>query len=100
MIQLTITGTAKSYHPVAGWYGMGEQRQDFPDMKSALTYLKGRYGNCSREKMYIDRKDETAIHCGWIYGFRNSDISHYPVERWLQRDWVSFHRLEPIDLNA
>jgi len=99
MIQLRITTTTKGYHPSAEWQGSGERTETFIDIESALAYLKEQYCNCSREKIFIDRKDGTSAHCGWIYGFRTADWSHLPVEHWLQRDWVAFYRVEPIELS-
>ena len=61
---------------------------NFKDLKSAIDFIKERYESRRREKMYIDGKDGEAIHVGWVYKYRNADLSHYPAEHWNQCDWV------------
>ncbi len=51
--------------------------------------LKDRYGEVKqRTKMYRDVKDGEPVHSGYVYHYRNSDMSHYPVNEWIQEDWV------------
>lgn len=100
-IELIITPTYKGYSRNAQWMRDCEEHQGpFADLKEAEKYLRTRYGTCKREKMYRDVEGRTPIHCGYIFGFRNSDLSHYPVAHWLQQDWVSFREVKPVDLAA
>lgn len=98
MIQLTITATSKGYHPSSDWHVFDERKKTFPAIEAAKDWLGNEYGNCKRSKIYQD-KDGDAIHCGWIYGYHNSDISHLPVEKWLQQDWVKFQEVSTVDLS-
>ncbi len=95
MVQVEITETGKSYNPKSKWQRFNTETKIFPTMQAVKQWLKDRYGNCSRIKMFNDFKGE-AVHCGYVYGFRNADISHVPVDKWLQRDWINFYALEPL----
>lgn len=97
MIQLTITATSKGYHPSSQWSIFDTQRKGFPSIEAARDWLRYTYGNCRRYKMFQDVGGEM-VHVGYIYGYRNSDISHLPVEKWLQQDWIEFQRVETVNL--
>lgn len=98
MIKVQITITGKSYSPKDSWRIIGEETKTFPDIKSAKDWIKENYGNSKRSPMYIDTK-EGVKKVGYVIGFRNSDISHLPVDKWLQQDWISFYDEKPIYLN-
>ena len=98
MIQLHITETGKGYSPKDNYTILNEQTKTFPDIAAAESWLVEIYGKCKRSKMYVDTKDGDSIHCGYVYGFRNSDISHVPVDKWLQQDWITFYSVNAIDL--
>jgi|TARA_Y100000310_G_scaffold257668_1_gene265799 hypothetical protein len=96
MIELSITETGKG-HGSKGQYGIWSiHREHFQTITEAKSWLKDHYGNCKRVKMYQDSEDGQAKHIGYIYGFRNCDISHYPVEKWLQQDLVEFREVLSI----
>ena len=38
--------------------------------------------------MYCDDKDGNTRQTGWIYCFKNQDVSHNS-EWWYQQDWIS-----------
>ena len=97
MIQLTITATCKGYHPSSQWSIFDTRKKTFPSIQTAKDWLKDEYGNCRRYKMFQDVGDEM-VQTGYIYGYRNSDISYLPVEKWLQQDWIEFQRVESVDL--
>jgi hypothetical protein len=48
--------------------------------------------------MYIDGKDGKPQKIGYVIGFRNADLSHYPVNKWIQRDWIEFNEIKRIIL--
>lgn len=100
MIRLVVTMTGKSYSPSARWKCIAEDSHTFEDMASARAWLREQYGKSKRVPMYRDCTDGTTQTIGYIYGFRASDWSHAPVDRWLQQDWVEFRSEEPIDLPA
>lgn len=35
--------------------------------------------------------------CGYVFAFENADLSHVPVERWQQKDWVNISRISAED---
>ena len=98
-IEVLITPTGKSFHPSAEWHHLASrpERVTFANLDEAKVYLGGRYGSCKRQPMYIDT-GAGAKQVGYIYGFRNADWSHAPVEHWLQQDWVTINTVEPADL--
>lgn len=98
MIQLTITETGKSYAKNSRWERMSERNISFPSTTEAKKFLRETYGKCKRNKMYVD-KNGKAMHCGYIYGFHNADLSHLPVVKWIQQDWVCFSEVEEIALS-
>ncbi len=98
MIELHITRTGKSYSPKDEYRTFDFQRKSFPDVAAAKAWLKEEYGNCKRGFIYVDDQNGKAKKAGYIFGFRNSDLSHHPVEKWLQQDWVSFYEAKPLEL--
>lgn len=101
MIELSITMTGRSYHSSAQYTEFNSTTEVFPDLPAALAWLKEQYGKNKRQKMYID-VDGKSKHVGYIYGFRNADYSHSPIERWLQQDWVFIREVHShyVDLDA
>ncbi len=100
MIRLQITMTSRPYGEPQPYRIFAENSHCVADMAQAKIYLQERYGKCKRSKMYIDKKDSDTVHCGYIFCFHAGGISHLPVERWLQQDWVTFYSATIIDLAA
>jgi len=98
MISLLITETAKGCGSKEKWVGIGEFERKFNSIKKAKEWLKEYYGKCKRSKMYMDKEDGNHFHCGYIYHFHNDDISHVPVEKWIQNDRVTFREIKTINL--
>lgn len=98
MIQLLITETGKGYNPKDAYTVFNKQTKEFKDIPEAMQYIKDTYGKSKREKMYVDVKGGGSKHVGYVIGFRNSDISHFPVEKWLQQDWITFEEVTTVDL--
>ena len=99
MIQLVIVQTGKGYAPKEERRIFDKSIKSFPDMEAAKAYLSETYPKCKRQKMFADGKDGKARHIGYIYSFHNSDISHVPVEKWIQQDWVEFREVKSITLS-
>ena len=101
MIELRITKRCKGYNPKSKYLTFDNQTKAFRSVKDAENWLKEEYGNCKKIKMYVeDVNDKTKTRCiGYVYGFRNSDISHLPVEKWLQQDWVEFRESNLLYFN-
>ncbi len=67
----------------------------FGTIEAVKNEIKARYGGVKqKEKMYVDiMKSNGAKHIGYIYHYRNSDVSHNS-EEWIQEDWVSVSQVE------
>ena len=101
MFELHITETGKSFSPKARYSIFNDDRKaGFSDMNAVYAYLRERYGKAKRQPMYVDLKTGGTLKCGWVIGFRNSDISHAPVQHWLQQDWIHISKVETVDLDA
>lgn len=98
MIMLDIIKTSKGYNPKDRYIMFDSDKLMFYNIKKAKEWLKEEYGNCKREKIYRDDERGKAINTGYIYCFRNSDISHLPIEKWLQQDWVEFKEVKYMNL--
>ncbi len=96
MIQLKITMTGKGYHPSSEWRTFADDTHSFPDVAAAKEWLKEEYGPCKRVPMYCEFKNGPDRQTGYIYSFRASDISHAPVDKWIQQDWVEFREVKTI----
>lgn len=91
MIQVIIIMTGKSYNSADEYRIFDSETLTFADKADANKALAERYGKSwhRRKKMYIDSKDGE-LHCGYIVGFHNADLSHVPIKKWLQQDWIEF----------
>lgn len=96
MIQLLITKQGKSYSPRSNWATFDNEMKNFVTMQEAMTWLKEEYGKCKRVRMYVDDKNGKARHIGYIYSFHNSDISHSPIEKWIEQDWIEFRSTKTV----
>ncbi len=96
MIQLHITMTGKGYGSKEQWRIFDTATHNFKDMAKAKEYLKETYGKAKRTAM---RQDPDGKQIGYVYGFRNSDISHVPVDKWIEQDWVEFREVKTISPN-
>lgn len=88
--EVTIIST--SAKPGASDYSTFDARTErYGSEQEVAAWLRETYGDCKRDKMYVDKTDGSIEHVGYIYCFRNADWSHAPVERWNQRDWVCIY---------
>lgn len=92
MIQVIIDMTVKSYNPKDEHRIFDSETLTFADKAEAHKALAKRYGKAwkRRGKMYVEQSNGEAVHCGYTVRFHNADLSHAPVEKWLQRDWIEF----------
>lgn len=65
-----------------------ERSFNFDNLQATIDFIAQRYENRKRQKMYVDGENGEALHVGWVYKYRNADVSHSPVEQWNQCDWV------------
>lgn len=98
MIRLHITKTSKGYGKQEKYTCFEETSKVFENMANAKNWLNQEYGKCKKVNLYIDLENGKTIKNGYIYCFKNSDYSHYPVENWLEQHWISFQNLENISI--
>lgn len=99
MIEVNITMTGKGYHPSSEWQQFGHDRRIFANLAEFDEWLDQTYGKSKRAPMYVDTKDGKTIRCGYVIGFRNADWSHYPVDKWIQQDWLHISESKTVDLD-
>lgn len=90
MFEVTVDKTAKSMgNSSEMWRRFDNERREFETIEQVKEYLE-QYKGHKRTKIY---RDPNAEHVGYIYHFKNSDVSHAPVESWYQQDWVEISDL-------
>jgi len=99
MIQLKITMTGKGFSPKDKWSVFDGQTKEFNNMIDAKKWLKEKYGKSKRSPIFVDTVLGKTKQVGYVYGFRNADMSHVPVEKWLQQDWVHFYLVNDLEIN-
>jgi len=97
MIELHIEKTGKGYGRNDRWVCFDLERKPFPSLKEAKVWLKETYGKAKRSPLYIDTPEGTK-KVGWVIGFRNGDLSHSPVQKWIQQDWITVTEIRPVFL--
>jgi hypothetical protein len=98
MIELQITMTGKGYGKKDEWRSFNQQKKRFATLEEAHIWIKETYGKAKRVPMYVDTKTGVARKVGYVIGFRNADLSHYPVEKWIQQDWIEFMEVKNLTL--
>ena len=97
-VELMIQSLSKALFDKDPWYKMGEPEiKLFDDIPAALAWLGERYAGKKKDNMMMQD-----LHVGYVYRFRNADLSHFPVTEWDQRDWCSLRwaTYEDIDLGG
>jgi hypothetical protein len=64
-----------------------ERTNIFKSPAEIMGWLKDYYSHAKRIGKIYDGQDPSP--CGYIYEFKDSDMSHAPAEEWLQRDFVT-----------
>lgn len=67
--------------------------ESFKTLKEVKNWLKEKYQNIKKVKMYRDKKDGTSYQNGWVYCYKNKDWSHNS-ESWYQHDWVEIREIK------
>ena len=98
MFELHITCTGRSFNPREKYSIFHQDREQFGTIKEVYAFLRERYGKSKRVPMFIDKKDGSTHKIGWVIGFRASDLSHAPVQHWLQQDWIEVRKSDLISL--
>lgn len=69
----------------------------FDSKDEVKDFLKEQYGNCKRKEMYVDDEKGNPVQIGWIYCFKNWDVSH-GGPAWWQQDWVEVSEITVKDI--
>ena len=98
-VHVTQTGKALgSKAPAGEGYSIfNEEEKRFFSLDACKSFLREAYGKNKRVKMYRDMPDGSAKHTGYIYSFRNEDLSHARSDDnkpWYQQDWVEVREVE------
>lgn len=96
-IKVTITKTAKSIGSEKNYETFDREIKTFETLEQAKTFLANEYGEHKKVKMYVDDMDGVSRQVGWIYCFRNKDISHNTAT-FFQQDWVEIRKVEETEL--
>ena len=73
-----------------GWNKLYSEDKSFATLQDAKKFIKETYGNKSRQKMYVDKKDGSTQHVGYIYKMGiERDWSHNEPDRWYEQHWVA-----------
>jgi len=74
-----------------------EHEKGFPSMDAVKEYLKDTFGNSKKTKMYIDKKDGSNPHIGYVFNRWN----HYyeTGKRFSESIWVTFFNVEQVILS-
>ena len=67
-----------------------DENLEFETLEDVKNELKERYGNCKRIYCYMDDKEGNPKKIGYIYCFKNKDISH-DSKWWYEQDWVNIN---------
>lgn len=97
-IKITITETGAK-RPQDDHSTFNETILYAADMEQARFAVADHYGKMPgmRRKVYEDYREDSdppgtfprSRVCGFLHSFWNVDLSHAPVERWHQTDWIS-----------
>jgi len=87
------TRTCKAIGSKQGYYQWDKQTKKFHTIKEIKDFLKKEYGNCKRDKIYIDDKDDNAKHVGYIYCYNTLKAS-YDDNAKNNQDWVNVYEIK------
>ena|SRR5258708_35617139 len=92
--EVLTTNTAKPIGRTDESYTIFDvQKKQFASLPEVSKYLAETYGDCKRQTMFIDTKQGIAKQAGWVYCFKNNDISHNS-KPWYQQDWVEVREIK------
>ena len=99
-IKVFIDETSKNIgNNKEGYRIFNQSTESFATIKDAKQWLSEKYNSYKKVKMYQDKKDGTSYQSGWIYCFKNADISHPWTDdgkknQWYQQDWVTIKEVQ------
>jgi hypothetical protein len=82
------------------FYNNGEETIPFETANEVKKWLDQKYGfdhplfkdlNYKVKRSIMYQGDSTP--CGYVFEFEDADWSHNPVERWVQRDWITVNKI-------
>lgn len=90
--EVITTETSKSFGSKDNYTVFNNTKETYKTLQEAKNELTEKYGSVKKVKCMRDKKDGTSYQSGWIYCFKNSDISHNS-KAWLQQDWVEIREI-------
>jgi hypothetical protein len=82
------------------FYNNGEETIPFETVEKVKEWLDQKYGsehtlfkdpNYKIKRSIMYHGDSTP--CGYVFEFEDADYSHAPIEKWIQRDWVTINKI-------
>ena len=90
--QVKVTCTGKGYGKDSKYTIFDQLNKQFATLGEVRDYITETYGNCKRQKIHRDNPDGQPYESGILFCFNNGDMSHLPVQKWRQQDWVEIIR--------
>ncbi len=71
------------------------ERKSFGTIAEARKFIEEMFWHkCKRTKMYVDRKDGSAQHVGWIYHYKVPKSTQDPRDHgYYEQDWVEVREI-------
>ena len=91
--EVSVLHTGKPVGSKEDYTTFDDSEKTFFTIKEVKEHLSVTYSKCKRVKMFVDTKDGKTKHTGYIYCFKNNDISH-DSKMWYQQDWVSINEIQ------
>ena len=81
------------------FYQTGEETIPFESVEAVKKWLDQKYGSehaMFKDPNYIIKRSimySGDTPCGYVFEFEDADYSHAPIEKWIERDWVTVHKI-------
>ena len=87
-VDILCTGRDKSDDK---FYELDRILKQFDTVDEVVTWIKEKYNFKGVERKLMYHGDMEP--CGYVFSYKNADVSHAPVEEWDQADWVSVSKV-------
>jgi len=97
-VSVRCTGKTVGDKRQAGFDLLDIYVKTFGTIAEAKAFIKEQYGGRKKQKMFVDKKDGSTQHVGYIYSLGIvEDVSHTRSEDnkpWYQQDWVEVKEIK------
>lgn len=91
--EINATFTAKPIRPKSTRHIYDQKKIQLPTIAAVREWIADNLpAKCKREKIFIDDINRNAQHIGYIYSFKNRDLSHHS-EWWWEQVWLDVRQL-------